>query len=327
MFRFLRKRFGRAATTLLGITLINFALISVIPGDPVSGSGDDMSLGTSNAAYRALIREQFHLDEPFWKRYGLWLGGLASGDLGISMETREPVIERLKPALWNTLRLNVVAVLVVYMIAIPLGAVAAANRGRALDTVTGVALFGLYSLPNFWVGTLLLVFLAGGQYLNWFPARGLGPDSLADAGIWNRLWASVPHFVLPVITLAYLQLAALSRYARTGFLEALAQDYVRTARAKGLSSTAVLRKHVARNSLIPVITEFGVVLPALVSGSIVVESIFSIPGMGRLAVAAVFARDYPMILAINLILAVLTLAGMILTDLLYAWLDPRIELT
>jgi peptide/nickel transport system permease protein len=324
MLRFLRRRFTLALTTLFGITLINFALISAVPGDPTPGGDDSLALG--DASWRGLIREQFHLDEPVWKRYVLWLSGLLRGELGISLETREPVMARLRPALWNTLRLNAVALVIVYLLAVPLGALAAAHRGRMLDTVTGVLLFGLYSLPNFWVGTLLLVFLAGGKYLNWFPAHGLAPGSFEGDGLLGRLRATLPHYVLPVTTLAYFQLAALSRYARTGFLETMGQDFIRTARAKGLSPSSILWRHVARNSLIPVVTEFGTVLPMLISGSIVVESIFSIPGMGRLAVAAVFARDYPMILAINLILAVLTLAGMILTDLLYAWLDPRIEL-
>ncbi|HEY3241955.1 MAG TPA: ABC transporter permease [Phycisphaerae bacterium] len=325
MFRFLRRRLAFALITLLGISLINFALISAVPGDPVAGNSDE-NVSATDASSRALIRAQFHLDEPRWKRYALWMRDLLSGNLGVSLETREPVGARLRPALWNTLSLNVVAIFVVYLIAVPLGALAAAHRGRVFDAVSGVVLFGLYSLPNFWVGTLLLIFLAGGKYLNWFPAHGLQPDSFQDSGLLRHWIAAIPYYVLPVTTLAYFQLAALSRYARTGFLEALGQDFIRTARAKGLSATAVLWKHAARNSLIPVVTEFGAVLPMLISGSIVVESIFSIPGMGRLAVVAVFARDYPMILAINLLLALLTLAGMILTDLLYAWLDPRIEL-
>jgi peptide/nickel transport system permease protein len=217
-----------------------------------------------------------------------------------------------------------ISLLLAYMIAIPLGIYSSTHQYSIGDRIITVVLFALYSLPNFWVATMAIVYFGGGDFWNVFPVFGLETRGAESWPLWRRLSDQAWHLILPVTCMTYYTLAVLSRYMRAGMLEAIRQDFIRTARAKGLSERLVVYRHAFRNSLIPVITVMADVLPALIGGSVVIETIFSIPGMGQLSYESIFNRDYPLIMAIFTLSTVLTLIGILLADVLYTIVDPRI---
>ena len=258
-------------------------------------------------------------------QYPRWLGRILTLDFGTSFSDHRPVGEKVREAFAVTVTFQVIVIFLVYLIAVPLGIFSAVKKGSLSDRfVTGV-LFVLYSLPSFWVAYMLILLFGKGSLADVFPIQGLNTLGAENWGFWARLGDRLLHMVLPVACMAYGSLAVLSRYARSGMIEVVRQDYIRTARAKGLSGKAVILRHALRNGLIPIITLVGGILPALISGSVIIETIFNIPGMGRLGFHAVLERDYPVVMAIALFSAVLVLAGMLLSDLLYAVADPRIR--
>lgn len=259
----------------------------------------------------------------FNNQYHRWITGMLKGDFGISYKDRRPVSELIASAVRWTLLINLIAVIIMYLLAIPAGVFSAINRGRVSDRVLSVVLYILYSLPNFWVATLLIIFLGGGMYLSLFPTFGV--SSLPEeAPLLDRILDVAHHLVLPVVCLTYPSLAFLSRQMRGSMLQVINQDYIRTAFAKGLPSGKVYWKHAFRNSLLPIITLFANVFPFLVSGSFVIEYIFSIPGMGMVTYEAILARDYPVVYAVVMLVSVMTLVGYLVADILYAIVDPRI---
>jgi peptide/nickel transport system permease protein len=257
-------------------------------------------------------------------QYIIWLGNMATGDFGNSFVDNRPVMEKIVERLPVSMPMIIMVVLLEYLIAIPIGIYSATRQYSFLDRASTVVLFILYSLPVFWIATMAIVFLANVEYLKIFPTSGLttiGSDNWSfGAKLWDRLW----HLILPVLCYTYPAFAFLSRQMRGSMLEVIRQDYIRTARAKGLKEKVVVLKHALRNSLIPIITLFGSIFPALVGGSVIVETIFSIPGVGQLAFQALIARDYPLIMAELVLAAVLTLIGLLIVDILYAIVDPRI---
>ena len=258
-------------------------------------------------------------------QYMQWFKRLATGDLGRSFIDREPVIDKLKKALPVTLGLNLLAFIIIYTVSIPLGVMAAVKRGGVFDTVSSLIVFLLWSMPSFWLATLLITYLSSERTWNLLPSVGLHDTNAADMPYlaWLSDWGR--HLVLPVLVLVYGGFASLSRYARSSLLETIAHDYIRTARAKGLSERVVIFKHALRNSLIAVITLAGSMLPAMIGGSVIVEFIFTIRGMGLLAFNAILQRDYPVIMAVTTMSAALTLVGVLVSDLLYGVADPRIS--
>jgi peptide/nickel transport system permease protein len=315
--------------TFLGITLITFMVIKLAPGDPTAMklrlSGDQSTL--SDEVTREIVEETrklYGLDKPLYVQYGSWLRRIVTLDFGNSYKDHRPVMEKIGERLPITIELNLISLFLIYLIAIPVGVYSAVKQGTYGDRVTTVILFILYSLPNFWVAVLLIMFLGGGDFLDWFPIYGILSPGLEGASwlikLGNHLW----HIVLPVFCLTYGGLAALSRYQRSGMLEVIRHDYIRTARAKGLPEKLVIFKHAMRNSVIPIVTLMGSLLPGMFGGSVIIENIFSIPGMGQLGFEAVLSRDYPVVLAIATIAAFLTLIGILISDLLYVWVDPRI---
>ena len=214
--------------------------------------------------------------------------------------------------------------LLAYLISIPLGIYSATHQNSAGDKISTVALFTLYSLPNFWIATMAIVYFGGGDFWDVFPVFGLESIGTENWPLWDRIQDQVWHLILPITCMTYYTFAALSRYMRASMLEVIRQDFIRTARAKGLSERLVVYRHALRNSLIPIITLMADLLPALIGGSIVVETIFSIPGMGQLSFEAVLNRDYPLIMAVFTFSAFLTLIGILLADFLYTVVDPRI---
>jgi peptide/nickel transport system permease protein len=259
-------------------------------------------------------------------QFAKWLGRLVTLRFGASIRDGRPVMEKIGEALPVTLVLSLLAMALAYLVAVPLGVHAAVRRGTLLERATTVLLFVLYSLPSFWLAMVLILLFGGVGYLDWFPIYGLSTPGLESATGWSWLADRLHHLVLPVLCLSYGSLAVISRYQRSAMLDVIRQDYIRTARAKGLSERAVIFKHALRNAMLPTITLLGLQLPYLIGGSVIIERIFNIPGMGLLTFQAFLHRDYPVIMAVSVLSAGLTLLGLILADLFYAVADPRITL-
>jgi peptide/nickel transport system permease protein len=261
-----------------------------------------------------------------WFFGGQGHGGFIRGDFGMSYQTHRPVADEIWEAVGITLRLSLLAILITYIIGVPIGVWTAVRKGSLFDHTVTAILFSFYSLPAFWVGVLFIIWFGGGDFLNWFPPAGLGDvhDLPADASWATKLMFRAWHLVLPLIVLVYPTLAFLSRQARGGILNVLGQDYIRTAWAKGLPQNKVVWKHAFRNALLPVLTLFANVFPYAIAGSVVVEVVFSIPGMGRLTLDAIYARNFPIVYTVVMLSAVMTMIGYLVVDVLYAAVDPRI---
>ncbi len=336
MWRYILQRFFLFIPTFIGVTLISFMIIHLAPGDPAElraggglGAGVEagISLEKRGAVDQALAewRAQFGLDRPLHIQYGLWLKNLFTLNFGDSFKDNQPVIGKILERLPVTIKLSILSILLVYLVAIPLGIYSATHSYSVGDQLTTFVAFTLFALPSFWIATMAIIFLGGGDFLYLFPPGGLTSiDYSMDWPLWERLKDQAWHLFLPVVLLSYAGFAGLSRYMRTGMLEVLGQDFVRTARAKGLSERIVIYKHVLRNSLIPMVTILASILPSLVGGSIIIETIFSIPGLGQLGYQAVLARDYPTVMALFTVSALLTLVGILISDILLSVVDPRI---
>ncbi|MBP5232327.1 MAG: ABC transporter permease [Planctomycetes bacterium] len=346
MLKYIVKRLLLMVPTLFVITLLSYCMLRLAPGDPVKANmamaesagakgaaGDNQKEGESEAA--KAFRKYYGLDQPWHVGYWWWLtgnpnipgsGGIIRGDFGISLSVSlgVPVAEMLAQRLPPTLKLNLLSLFLIYAIAIPVGIYAAVRRNSLLDRGSALIFFMLYSLPSFWVGLLLLIFVS--RYFPWWPTRGLSADLPLTASYWEVLKQTAMRYVLPAICLSYGSLAFLSRYSRSAMLEVIRQDYIRTARAKGLPERVVIVKHALRNGMIPLITMFAGLLPGLVSGSIFVEMIFGIPGMGMLSIEAVGSRDYPLLMTLFSLGAALTMLGIFFSDIAYCLVDPRISL-
>jgi peptide/nickel transport system permease protein len=315
MRRFVLHRLFQAGILLLGVSIIGFALMHLAPGGP-------MAVYTLNPTVTAQdierVKVLFGLDQPIYVQYLKWAGGLLTGHWGFSFfggqEVRVIVLERL-PA---TFLLMGSGLLLALVIGVSLGVLAAVRRGSSFDYATAIAAMIALSLPTFWFG-LLAIFLFA-QTLGWFPAGG--NSSSGDAGFLDRLW----HLVLPMTVLAFVLVAQWSRYTRSVMIEILGQDFIRTARAKGLGSGRVLLNHALRAALVPLITLAGLQLPLLVGGALVTETVFSWPGMGLLFINALNTRDYPVLMAILMVGAVVVVLGNLLADILVAVVDPRVKL-
>ena len=256
-------------------------------------------------------------------------GGFIRADFGKSYIDGRPVWSTIKDGLVITIGFNLVALFLIYLISIPLGVYNAVKKDTTFDRVSTVGLFVLYSLPSFWIATLLIVFLTNSEYgMDFFPSFGLGTNKIDEGmGLFERLGIRLHHFILPIFCMTYGGLAFISRQMRGGVLDVFKQDYIRTARAKGLSENVIIWKHAFRNSLIPIITIFASLFPAMIGGSLILEIIFSIPGMGQLAFNALLSRDYPILFAVLMLGSILTLVGILISDILYTVVDPRISFT
>ena len=329
MTAYIIRRLLLMIPTFLGISVLTFLLIQMAPGSPVYtrlAGIDGLGVGDHDSA--AIIEQTmalYGLDKPIHVQYWEWLKRLVFLDFGDSFKDHRPVLTRIGEALPVTLQLNLISIFLAYLIAIPLGVFSATHPRTWTDSSITLLLFILYSLPSFWVAMLLIFYFSGGDYFNWFPAHGISSLGARDMTLWqwtiDRAW----HFVLPVICLTYASFAALSRYMRSGMIEVIKQDYIRMARAYGFSERVVIFRYALRNSLIPIITLIGTLLPALIGGSVIIEQIFTVPGMGRLMFEAILGRDYPMVMGGVVISAFLTLIGLLISDILYAFVDPRIQ--
>jgi len=313
--------------SFLGITFIIFLIMQFTPGDPtrLAMTKEGGLQTTQSRQYSEEMRKLYGLDGPIHLQYLRWLRNICTFRFGRSYSDWRPIGEKILERLPVTLTLSILSLIAVYVIAIPVGVYAAVKQNSLMDRGITIQLFILYSLPGIWVGVMLILFFAGTRFLDWFPLSGLHSDEVERLAFFPWLRDALWHLVLPVLTLTYGSFASLSRYMRSGMLEVIRQDYIRTARAKGLSEKSVILKHALRNSLIPIVTISVMALPGLLVGSVIVEQIFSIPGMGLLFYEAAFARDYFTVMAISAIEAFLVLVSLVLVDICYAIVDPRIS--
>jgi peptide/nickel transport system permease protein len=318
--RYLVRRLLLAVPTLAGIVIVVFLLLHLAPGSPVTAIGGEGSRRISQRAAEEM-RRVYGLDRPLPERFGRWISRVVRFDFGESFVDHRPVSERIGEALPYTLALNGLALLFTLAIAVPLGVAAGGRPEGPLDRASGVVLFGLYSLPSFWAALLLQAFFS--VRLGWLPLYGVVSDS-APTG-WGGLADRAAHLALPVACLTYGSLAFYARLVRASVAEARTMDYVLAARARGLTRRQALWKHAFRNALLPLITILGLVLPALLSGSVIIERIFAWPGLGRLYLDSILARDYPVVLALSLLGAVATLSFTLAADVAYALADPRVR--
>jgi peptide/nickel transport system permease protein len=314
MQRYLARRLLLTVPILLGITVLSYLILSLTPGDPVQMLIDP----NATQADLDIKRRALGLDQPIHVRYVRWLGELMQGNLGYSISNRVPVTARIGERVGPTLTLTLTALVMSYAIAVPVGMIAATRRYTWIDYVaTFLAFFGI-SLPTFFLGLAGIYIFA--LRLRWLPVGGT--ETLGgDGGLLDL----VHHLVLPATVLAVAGAGALTRYVRSSLLEVLGQDYVRTARAKGLTERIVVRRHALRNALIPVVTLAGLQIPALLAGAVITEQVFQWPGMGRLTIEAINQRDYPVLMGITLITAILVALGNLLADVTYSAIDPRIR--
>jgi peptide/nickel transport system permease protein len=310
--RYVARRTAQALVVLLGVSVIVFALVHLVPGDPIR-----TALGTrfDPDTYQAL-RERAGFDQPLPVQYAQWLGSALTGDLGVSFRSGRPVTTTLLARLPATAGLALASLVVALLIALPLGIVSAVRAGSKRDYAASfVSQLGI-SIPDFWMGILLILLFS--LTLGWLPPSGYVPFVESPLGWLERV-------IMPALTIGVVSGSILTRFVRSAVLESLSQDYTRTARSKGLAESTVVSRHVLRNALIPIVTVTGIQLASLLGGVIVVEVVFSWPGLGQLAIQAVNARDYSVLQGTVLLLAVIFLLVNLAVDLLYAWLDPRIR--
>jgi dipeptide transport system permease protein len=333
MLRFLVHKVMLFVPTLFGITVCAFAFVRLLPGDPILAMAGEH--GVSPERY-ALLREQFGYNLPIWQQYLRYVGDVLTGNFGISISTKQPVITEFMTLFPATIELSIVAMIFAVLIGIPAGVFAAAKRGSWPDQlIMGTALVG-YSMPIFWWGLLLIIFFSG--FLGWTPVSGriglqfffrpITGFMLIDTLLYGKtdaFMSAVKHMILPTVVLGTIPLAVIARQTRSAMLEVLGEDYIRTARAKGLSSFRVIGVHALRNALIPVITTIGLQVGVLMAGAILTETIFSWPGIGKWMVDSIFKRDYVVVQSGLLLIALIVMAVNLIVDVLYAAINPRMR--
>lgn len=306
---------------IFGITIITFTVIHLAPGGPVEVE-TEMSLKASAQA-RENLKRLYGLDKPLHIQYIDWLTRFIKLDFGKSFVDGKKVFDKIKERIPVTLTINLLSLLIIILIAIPIGVLSAAKQYSLFDKLTTVFVFVGFSTPTFWLALILMIIF--GVSLGLLPISGIQSIDVSGMGPIDRLTDWVKHLILPVGLSAFGGIAGLSRYSRSSMLEVIKQDYIRTARAKGLKESDVIIRHALRNALMPVVTILGLSVPGLIGGSVIFETIFAIPGMGQLFYSSAMSRDYPTIMGILVIGAVLTLIGNLIADVSYALVDPRIR--
>ena len=323
MLLYALRRLLLAIPLLIGITFISFLVIHLAPGEPVELSTGDLSV-QGDARQKQALRELYGLDQPLHVQYGRWLARLARLDFGRSFSPDgRPVLAKIAERLPVTLLLNVVEMLIILAIAVPIGVMSATRQYSTFDKVTTIFVFLGFATPDFWLALLLMIVF--GVQLGWLPISGLRSLNWEYLSFWKQQTDFFAHLLLPIAVATFGGLAGFSRYMRQSMLEVVRQDYIQSARAKGLAESVVIGKHALRNAMLPIVTILGLSLPGLIGGSVIVESVFAIPGMGQLMVQAVFERDYPVIMGNLVIVASLTLVANLIADLAYGMVDPRIR--
>jgi ABC-type dipeptide/oligopeptide/nickel transport system permease component len=335
MLNYIIRRLALIVPTLIGMTLVLFVVVRFAPGLTTGGgafgAGGELRNQQARAKAEEAMKKRLHLVDAHGHRisipmqYVYWLGDTLQGNFGDSIQYDTPVVNLLRDRLPITLTLNLFSSILVYLIAIPGGMLAAVRRARTFDVGWGLGTLALYSLPIIWVGNMMIGFLANPRFLGWFPSAGVHASDTQWMTAFQYASDYFWHLTLPVLCLSYGSFAYLSKIMRGSMLDNLGMDYVRTARAKGQRGSVVVLRHVFRNSLLPMITIFGGFIPGLLGGSVVVEHIFSIKGMGDLFITAVAGRDLPIVQAIAFIGSLISLVCLLLTDIAYAIADPRVS--
>ncbi len=319
MWSYIARQLLQRLALLLVVSVIAHAVVHLAPGEPTEVDPSNPRMKPEDIAK---IRQAFHLDDPLYLQYVYWMRDLFSGELK-SFKDSQPVLPKIWDRFLNSLPLFLVATLIIWTLSFPAGIRAAVHRGSAYDRSTTFIAYLLISVPGFFLAYIVILWVVNTLGV---PVIGMRTFGMEDASPWYRGMDRLWHLVIPSLMSALAGIAVMSRYVRSQMLEVIGQDYVRTARAKGLDEDSVIYRHALRNALLPFVTMFGLMLPGLIGGSVIFEQIFAWPGLGRLGYEAILARDFPVILTLNFIAAALTLAGTFLSDLLYAAVDPRIRL-
>jgi len=337
LLQYIFRRLLLMIPTLFGVTIVVFIIINLAPGSPVEqklqqlqfagaagGSGGGDTAVVSEEVVEAL-KKQYGFDKPIHIRYLIWLKNLATLDFGESFTYEEPVTDVIMSKFPVSLQFGFASLFLSYLICIPLGVLKAIYDGTKFDYASSFVIMGMYSIPGFMLAILLIVFLAGGQFFDWFPAGDLYSDDYWDYGFWGKVGDRLHHFVLPCISYMISQFTVLTMLQKNSLLEEIKKDYIRTARAKGLGEKKVYLKHALRNALIPIVTGIGSFLSVFFAGSLLIETIFNLDGIGLLGFRSVLERDYNVIMGLTFIQSILMLLGNLISDLAYVLVDPRID--
>lgn len=342
MFDYIVRRLLLLIPTLLGITLICFILINLAPGSPIeqklqairfggatatTSSPQESSRGDQGVSQEVMdaLKRQYGFDKPIHIRYAIWLKNIATMDFGESFTYEEPVSELIISKFPVSMQFGIISLVLTYLVCIPLGVLQAIRRGANFDRVTTFILLILYSLPPVMLAILLIIFFAGGSFYDWFPIGELYSDDYHDLPFMGKVWDRVHHFILPLICYIIGSFTVLTKLMKNSMLEVISQDYIRTAKAKGLSQKMVYYKHALRNALIPIATGLSGFLSFFFAGSLIIEQIFQLDGIGLLSFNSILSRDYNVIMAMIFIQSILMLVGRLISDLTYVLIDPRID--
>jgi len=321
MFSYLTKRLLLMIPLIFGITLITFTVIHLAPGNPVEVQ-TEMSLKVTAQA-KENLKKLYGLDKPLHVQYLNWITRFVKLDFGKSFVDGRKVLDKIAERIPITLTINILSMLIIFAIAIPIGILSATKQYSLFDKLSTVFVFVGFSTPTFWLALLLMILF--GVNMGILPISGIQSIDVSEMGPFDRLLDWISHLILPVGISAFGGIAGLSRYSRSSMLEVIRQDYIKTARAKGLKESKVIFRHAFRNALMPIVTILGLSVPGLIGGGVIFETIFAIPGMGQLFYASTMARDYPTIMGILVIGAILTLFGNLIADISYALVDPRVR--
>ena len=342
MFQYTLKRILLMIPTFIGITLVCFVINSVTPGGPIEQkiaqmrkaglSGESATAGSSGSSEYGVpqevvdaLKKRYGFDKPVPVQYFIWLKNVLVFDFGESFIYEEPALKVVASRLPVSLQFGVVSLLLTYLVCILLGVMAAIRKGTTFEITTSVILLVCYSIPALMLAILLKIFLAGGNYLDWFPVGDLYSDTYFEKGFFGRIGDRIHHFILPMLAYMIGSFTILTQFMKNSLLDEIQQDYVRTAKAKGLSQKVVFYKHALRNALVPIATGFGSFLGIFLAGSLIIEKIFNINGIGLLGFNSALQRDYNVLMALVFIQAFIALFGRLLSDLLYVVIDPRID--
>lgn len=343
MFIYVLRRLLLLIPTFFGITLMTFLIINMAPGGPVEqklqairfGGGLGGESGGAHGGGRSgsganeevieALKKQYGFDKPVHVRYFIWLKNIARLDFGNSFTYEEPVIDVIASKFPVSLQFGIVSLILTYLVCIPLGVRKALKAGGAFDQISGLVLYMAYSIPPLVLGIFLIVFFAGSNYLSWFPIGGFQSDNYEALTFWGKFGDRVSHFVLPLICYMIGGFTELSILMRNSMLDVIKSDFVRTARAKGLSEKVVIFKHALRNALIPIATGVSGFFGVFLAGSLIIEQIFNLDGIGLLSYQSILARDYNVIMGITFISSMVLLFGRIFSDIVYVLVDPRID--
>ena len=341
MLKYFLRRLAIIVPTLLGVTIVVFVIINMAPGGPIEqklqqmrfGSGEGSEGGTkSRGATQGVsdevleaLKKQYGFDKPMHMRYLLWLKNIATLNFGESFTYEEPVIDVITSKFPVSLQFGIVSLILSYLVSIPLGIVKAIRKGGTFDLISSFILFVMYSIPPFMLAILLIVFFSGGSFFEWFPVGGLHSEGYEELGSLDQIWDRIHHFILPLICFTIGSFTSLTILMKNSLIEEIKKDYIRTARAKGLDEKVVFMKHALKNALIPIVTGLGGFLSVFFAGSLLLETIFQLDGIGLLSYKSVLSRDFNVIMGLIFIQSALFLVGNVISDIAYVLVDPRID--